>query len=85
MKRLLFLLLIISSFSFGQFFTNTDDQNEFNLSQSSEPDMGVDEDGDDDEPPPPDSEAPIDDYLIYLTILGVLLGVLYNSEAKKRV
>jgi hypothetical protein len=93
MKRLtLLFLLIYFNLSFGQYLSNHSSENHNHYTVPSSPDMGVDEDGegggdgDDDEPPPGGEEAPIDDYLIYLTILGVLIGVMvHNSKAKMRV
>jgi hypothetical protein len=85
MKKSLLFVLLISNLSFGQFFIeqeNSEDGQNASFATAPEPNMGRNEE--DIEPPPPN--APIDDYLIYLTILGVLIGVMvHNSKAKMRV
>jgi hypothetical protein len=80
MKRLLLLLLLISNLSFAQFFNNQEENLE-NDSDFPQPERAFDDEG---ESPP--AEAPIEDYLIYLTLLGVLIGVMvHNSKTKMRV
>jgi hypothetical protein len=86
MKRLLLVFIFISNLSFAQFFTHQDAEQESHYTVSPDPEMGVNADGDDDEPPPADEEAPIDDYLIYLTVLGVLIGIMvHKPKTKMRV
>lgn len=86
MKRLLLLFLFVSNLSFAQYFSNQESEIVSTYNDSLEPDLGLDADDGDGDPPPAEEDAPIDDYLIYLTILGVLLGVMvHNSKTKIRV
>lgn len=79
MKKIIFIFLLMGPFGWGQFFesdSNSSEQEEvFNQvgnypSDNNEPDQGVDMGGGN-----PAGPIPINQYLLYLSLVGVVFGV----------
>jgi hypothetical protein len=74
MKKLTLAILFMSPLSFGQFFENPEESEDFSYyEQNSEPDQGMDSTDphpDDDDPFP----APINDWLFLLPLAALAIG-----------
>lgn len=88
MKKITLIALFISALGYGQFFeSENSDQEENNQNQAfqqehnpyTEPDQGVDSIGN------PGDEVPVDEWLFFLPVAGLALGVFYLIRKRKLV
>lgn len=83
MKKILVLVFLISSFSFGQFFESNE---EVDVNASSGYfSQSIDTSEDDDQPSPGGDDVPLDDWIFLLPLIGIVIGIYYHLKRRETV
>lgn len=83
MKKILVLVFLISSFSFGQFFESNEEV-DANAS-SGYFSQSIDTSEDKNQPPPGVDDVPLDDWIFLLPLIGIVIGIYYHLKRRETV